>query len=856
MSESMRLNGRGCLGWRGDAVTFALFMSAINGFAVGPFDEAAVRHEVAKRAGFRWTSEEAFPKAYAGRGATDDGAFGLPLLGGIGTGGFGRDLHGHFDRWHLRPGFPHRFSVGAASLCLRWGQEEKTGAYRLGEAGWDRPLPRGVREVAVLWPVVSERLTSAEWPVEVIVESWSPVVPHDYVASAMPVAFFDVVARNTSRAPAKLDMALFMPNVLGWRNAGSAETKPKHNPTALRTTKAWSDRSNSGNFAELTAADAKGGFLGGVIMQRSGVTTPKEELQGQILLGLGGRPAVKAQRLVTCLANGSAAGGHAALDSYFLDEATAAFFKTGELPRENKPWVSTSTEMQASAVAGGLTLAPGEQGSFTLVMVWDLPLVQFGSGRTWEKAYTATYGADGKQVSRMTLDALAQRDSWRTQLERWHLATFGAGDDAARKRRGAAINDLYYVVSGGSAWVARESGHAGMEPPLLGAGEHFSILEGFDLGYYFTSTFDLWPHAQAALEANWPRLAGLLLEDFLKIAPMTCTEPRMILKTGQVTVRKTKDKIPHDLGCPAGDPWHLVNEYNTLRDSNAWKDHNPEFILSLYLHRKYAAASKPPTDAEWITLLGLAEFMQAQDRQNEGLPFHDTQGDNTWDALHFTGPSPYSGALTLGAWAALAEWARQRGDTSAAARFCERLKLAQASFDKHFWNGRYYRAATNGEQAEWLLSDALLGLLIADSAGLRDLLPAEKVRSHLTYVAARNWRSFRNGEVGPSLLAPPEGPIPSGGVQIGEVLVGSARSTAALMRRYGLDAEADGIDDALNHTLYEVSGLQFRTPAAWNAEGNFRAPNNLRPLASWYSLWPQAENNVRQPNEALYRNHK
>ena len=47
--------------------------------------------------------------------------------------------------------------------------------------------------------------------------------------------------------------------------------------------------------------------------------------------------------------------------------------------------------------------------------------------------------------------------------------------------------------------------------------------------------------------------------------------------------------------------------------------------------------------------------------------------------------------------------------------------------------------------------------------------------------------------------------------------------------------------DAINRTLYEKSGLQFRTPAAVGAEGTFRAPSNMRPLASWYSLWPERQ---------------
>ena len=117
------------------------------------------------------------------------------------------------------------------------------------------------------------------------------------------------------------------------------------------------------------------------------------------------------------------------------------------------------------------------------------------------------------------------------------------------------------------------------------------------------------------------------------------------------------------------------------------------------------------------------------------------------------------------------------------------------------------------------------------------LLPADHVSLHLRRVADRNWRDFGKGELGPALLAPPDGPIPTDRLQVDEVVVGSARSAVALMQRAGLREESN----AINGTLYERSGLQFRTPAALGAEGTFRAPFNMRPLASWYSLWPERQ---------------
>lgn len=776
-----------------------------------------------------------------GKGNATDEPMGLPLLGGIGTGAFGRDLDGHFNHWQLQPGFSRLTSVDAASLAVTWSQGERKGGFRVGDGGWDRPLPKGARRVAAVWPIVSEYIAAPDWPVEIVLESWSPVVSHDDGASALPVAFFDVYVHNPTAQPASIDLGLFMPNFLGWRKgygtvaATPAPARAPRETSRRLGSRVWPERSNSGNYPVGAEPDLAHSLLTGVLFQRSGYSAPGQDMEGEVLLGVSGAPGVRAQRNVCSFATAREGQGSEAVE--LLDRVERDFFESGHLPAQEKGWRSEANEVLASAVSGGVTLAPGEEQHFTLLMVWDLPLVEFGSGRTWEKAYTKTYGADGKQSRRIALDALAKRAEWRQQIDRWQSTTIGDGAPAARKRRAAALNDLSYLISGGTAWVAQEHPRAGLEPPLLGSGEHFSILEGCDNGYYFCTTFDLWPHAQPAFEANWPHLAELVLNDYLKTVPMTIADPRFITGTNNFTIRKVANKIPHDLGCPAGDPWNLLNEYGSTRDSNVWKDHDPEFILSLYLHRK-ASGGPPPSAAEWAILAGMADFMISQDTHHDGLPYHDTQGDSTWDALHFTGPSPYSGALTLGAWAALVDWAKQRGDTAREKLYADRLAQGQASFEKYFWNGSYYRSAANGDQAEWILCDALFGILVAESAGLHGLLPAGHVTAHLRKVAVRNWRDFGEGRLGPSLLVPPAGPIPTGRTQVGEVLVGSARACIALMQRFDLREEGDAMADAVNRTLYETSDLQFRTPAAWTTEQTFRAPSNLRPLSSWYSLWP------------------
>jgi hypothetical protein len=55
-----------------------------------------------------------------------------------------------------------------------------------------------------------------------------------------------------------------------------------------------------------------------------------------------------------------------------------------------------------------------------------------------------------------------------------------------------------------------------------------------------------------------------------------------------------------------------------------------------------------------------------------------------------------------------------------------------------------------------------------------------------------------------------------------------------MLRHYGQAPEADDVATGLRDALYGGTGLQFRTPAAVDQHGRFRAPLNMRPLAAWW----------------------
>jgi non-lysosomal glucosylceramidase len=97
---------------------------------------------------------------------------------------------------------------------------------------------------------------------------------------------------------------------------------------------------------------------------------------------------------------------------------------------------------------------------------------------------------------------------------------------------------------------------------------------------------------------------------------------------------------------------------------------------------------------------------------------------------------------------------------------------------------------------------------------------------------AMNVAGFGGGEMGAVNGVRPDGSVDHSSEQSAEVWVGTTYALAAFMLGRGLDDEAwQTARGAWNVTWNR--GLWFRTPEAYDADGNFRASLYLRPLAIW-----------------------
>jgi non-lysosomal glucosylceramidase len=130
------------------------------------------------------------------------------------------------------------------------------------------------------------------------------------------------------------------------------------------------------------------------------------------------------------------------------------------------------------------------------------------------------------------------------------------------------------------------------------------------------------------------------------------------------------------------------------------------------------------------------------------------------------------------------------------------------------------------------MADQLAGQWYADVTGLGSLLPDERIEAALRTIHARNVRGFAGGRMGAVNGMRPDGRVDESSEQSAEVWVGTAYALAAFMIGRGLVEEGWDTARGVAEVTY-TRGLWFRTPEAYDRDGNFRASLYLRPLAIW-----------------------
>jgi non-lysosomal glucosylceramidase len=740
----------------------------------------------------------------------DDGPWGGVPLGGLGAGSIGRTHRGDFARWHLDVG-RHRFeTIAADQFSVYVARGGANSAHVLSTIrpetlrSWNWDLPEGAGMYHGLFPYAWFEYDWAELPVRLMQRQFSPVIPGNHRESSYPVGIFEWQIENPSPDSVIVGLMFSWLNDIG-RDRGQ-DRRGGHRNVSLR----------------------KDGLAGVLLQGPSDVADAP--WNGSFAMMAGEEPGVQ---LTTW-------------DRFLADEGSdvwADFAADGRLGDVVDGRPSQPGEAIGAALAATVELAPGETKRVSFVLVWDLPVVEFGSGTCWYKRYTRFFGRSGANAWAIGAEALERRSEWSSAIDAWQAPILA---DSARPSwyKGALFNELYYLVDGGTVWTDGEPFHrpqsAGGTAVLLSAKQsmdggateslgHFAVLECYDYACY--NTLDVNFYASWALLLLWPDLDVGVVRDFAATVDLDDPEIVTVGWKGTRAQRKRRGAMPHDLGGPSGDPFLRPNIYN-WRDINIWKDLNSKFVLQVW--RDVLLVPAPDLAREtWPAVVQAMDYLGRFDRDDDGLPEHDGLPDQTYDSWSMLGPSAYSGALWLAALRAAIRLGTMVGDSASVARFRQLHDRGSAAFEAKLWNGRCYRFDTSGEDSSAsIMADQLAGQWYADATGLGDLASPERILTALRTVYESNVLGFGGGEMGAVNGIRPDGSIDESTEQSAESWTGTTYALAAFMIGRGLVQE--GWRTA--HGTFAVTygrGLWFRTPEAYLQDGRYRAAMYLRPLAIW-----------------------
>ena len=732
----------------------------------------------------------------------DDGPWGGVPIGGIGAGSIGRTQRGDFARWHLRVG-EHRFASEPLDGFAVWA-DDGTGPRAVvlrttqPPPGWGSPLAVGTGTYHALFPRAWFEYELPGLAVRLVEEQLTPVLPGDDAAASLPVGVFEFTIENP--VDREVDVAV----MLSWRDA-------------LRQTLRGSDaEAHAGaTDAVVSAAPFHEEAVAGV---RFRAAADGPSIGGTLAIAAETRPGLE----VTTVAF-DADDPSAAWAGFAADGRVGSVRNAGP---DQRPGGDTPAD-PGGAVAVRLRVAPGARETVRFSIAWDVPLVVFGGGRRWRKRYTREWGVTGERAVELAGAALAAAPAWRRAIEAWQAPILDSEHRPAWYKA-ALFNELYLLVDGGTLWHDGPAHVPGL-PGVSGPGD-LAILECYD--YPFYDTLDVHFYAAFALTSLWPHLQVSISRAY---AATVCAEDATevaIEASGETAVRKVRGALPHDLGGPGEDPLVRPNHYR-FQAVNGWKDLNPKFVLQAWRDRTWAADQDAYLGEVWPSIAPAMDHVAAFDRDGDGLPEHDGRPDQTYDTWPMTGPSAYGGGLWLAALRAASAFARAVGEQARADRWGRAFERAAASYVSRLWNGSSFDYDDGGTpMSDSVMADQLVGQWYADVSGLGDLVPATHVESSLRRVYRLNVQGFGDGRMGAVNGVRPDGSVDVSSEQSQEVWTGTSYALASFMIGRGLVDEGWTTAEGVARVTYE-QGLWFRTPEAYDRDGNFRASIYLRPLAIW-----------------------
>src|SRR5215471_9351854 len=533
----------------------------------------------------------------------DDGFWQGAPVGGFGAGTFSRSYRGNFERWHVKAGV-HKYQNVPANQFAVFVQPQgeqplaqvlSTGKPQSGAlSAWNWSYPVGAGEYAALYPKSWFAYHSPQLPVNLTLEQFSPVLPDNYKETSYPVALYNWYAENPTGKQITVSILFSWTNMIGWFRD---------------YTRGFDNALNAQNKNTFRSENIQSGTMQGIVFDRLRKEPVTDEWDGQFVIATLGGENTEVSYL-----------------NYFDpqrpgNEVWEPFAKSGTLPNRSIE-IASAGEQIAGAIAVRFTLAPNEKKMIPMVLSWDLPIVQFGSGRKWVRHYTRYFDASGTNAWKIARTALENNQNWSNQIDAWQKPYTGDGSKPAWYR-GQLFNELYILADGGSLWAHELKGASNPLHPSSKNADSFSYMESFD--YPFYGSFDVRFYGSFPLLKFWPDLEKQEMRQYIDAVPESLPQQYIWLwkmdheHQFETHPRKAPGIAPHDLGSPLEDPFVAVNQYN-YQDVSNWRDLNSKYVLMVW--RDYVLTGSKDKDFlqySWTSIKQAMERLRQFDSDGNGM---------------------------------------------------------------------------------------------------------------------------------------------------------------------------------------------------------------------------------------------
>ena len=754
---------------------------------------------------------------------TRDGARQGCPIGGMGAGSIGRSYFGDFARWQIIPyehiydnevyGSQFHLFVKPEGSKKPFIQTLMSGSPRdscrssfsniLSTWPWNYPV--GLGTYAALFPKTWYDYSGhPENPIHTLLEQFSPIIPHNYFSSSLPLGCYTWHIYNPLNKPVEIGILFTFENMVGRIPEARNQTRNIGEYSQNR----WSE--DMPHIRQFHHVVDEGQFLGITL------SAHEDDLEKLPISRRGEFAIAVAQEsddtALSYLVSFDGRGNGS--------ELADTFFTNGRLPNGLTHFLSKTETLNGAGICATCILRPGETKEIPMTLTWDFPEIQIyePDGRLFKRKYNEYKSDPGINALEFARVAMQHQCEWSKAIEGWHndVRTSVNHDPLLTK---TILNEQYYLLDGGTLWEATTN--------------NFGLLESID--YFNYETLDVRFYYSFTTLRYWPELENRILELFsdgikredTRIVPWKygydygCQRPEDIKED----IRLVRGACPHDLGRPsfnpvtdpenAEDPFVQLNAY-AHRNVNFWKDLNTKYVLLVY--RNYYLDHKKDKELlhrHWNSCVEAMHYLQQFDTNGDFIPENSGFPDQTYDsAWHMNGLSAYCGGIWLTALQAMISMGTILHKTSMVKQYQFWLEYGKESFHKTLWNGEYYDCY---EGCKDVMADQLCGQWYADLLDLPPIDKPEHIVQAYRSIFRYNCLNYCNGKRGVVTGITTDGVIPDE-EQTPEVWVAINYSLASAFLMRGLKNEAIQIIKGIHSLIWRESGLWWSTPEAVSFE--------------------------------------